>query len=124
MTADNLLFICRYLPNRRYRGGIYLAITGIAPFAYSSDTSVRGRTKVSKMGARQVKADLTQAACSAVQHDPEMAANYARKKAEGKHHGSVMNAVKFKLVERVFTVIREQRKYIKIDEYLTFKIGV
>lgn len=99
----------------------YACYTGIAPFEYSSGTSVRGRTRVSKMGARQVKADLTQAARSAVQYDPEMTAYYIRKMAEGKKHGCVMNAIKFKLVERVFSVIREQRNYLKSEEYQIYK---
>lgn len=99
----------------------YACYTGIAPFEYSSGSSVRGRTKVSKMGARQVKADLTQAARSAVQYDPELSAYYIRKVAEGKAHGSVMNAVKFKLVVRVFSVIREQRNYLNPEEYQAYK---
>ena len=99
----------------------YACYTGIAPFEHSSGTSVKGRTRVSKMGARQVKADLTQAARSAVQHDAQMKDYYARKIAEGKSHGSVMNAVKFKLVERVFTVVREQRNYLKQEEYYEYK---
>jgi transposase len=102
----------------------YACYTGIAPFEYSSGTSVRGKTRVNKMGARQVKADLTQAAKSAVQHDPQMTAYYVRKKQEGKSHGSIMNAIKFKLVERVFAVIREQRVYLDAEKFQELKKAV
>lgn len=100
----------------------YACYTGIAPFEYSSGTSVRGKTRVNKMGARQVKADLTQAARSVVQHDPQMTAYYVRKRKEGKSHGSVMNAIKFKLVERVFAVVREQRMFLNVEEYQKIKL--
>lgn len=102
----------------------YACYTGIAPFEYTSGTSVRGKTRVNKMGVRQVKADLTQAAKSAVQYDPQMTAYYVRKKQEGKSHGSIMNAIKFKLVERVFAVIREQRVYLEAEKYQELKNAV
>ena len=49
---------------------------GVAPFEYSSGTSIRGRTKVSNLANKRMKADLTNAARSAIVHDPEMRIYY------------------------------------------------
>lgn len=89
----------------------YACHAGIAPFARTSGTSVRGRTGVSRFANRQLKALLTQAARSAVVHDREMRAYAERKCSEGKHYGTVLNAVKFKLVGRMFAVVRRQSPY-------------
>lgn len=95
----------------------YACYTGIAPFGDSSGTSVRKKPHVSSIGAKQVKADLTQAARSAILYDAELTAYYIRKTTEGKAYGCVMNAVKFKLVERVFAVVHNQRPFLPLEEY-------
>lgn len=90
----------------------YACYIGVAPFPNTSGTSVRGRTKVSKLAMASIKATITQAALSAITYDDEMAGYYQRKTAQGKHPCSVLNAVKFKLICRMFAVIRRKRKYI------------
>ena len=50
-------------------------------------------------------------AMSAIQNDPEMKAYFERKVAEGKNKMSVINAVRNKLIHRVFAVIRDERNY-------------
>ena len=59
-----------------------------------------------------IKAKITQAALSAITYDSEMAEYYSRKTGQGKHPASVLNAVKFKLICRMFAVIRRKGKYI------------
>jgi len=39
--------------------------------------------------------------------------NLEQKKAEGKHGWTIMNAIKNKLIHRVFACVREQRIYRK-----------
>lgn len=95
----------------------YACYIGIAPFEHTSGTSVRGRTRVSKAGARSLKADLSMAARSAVAYDSEIKMYYRRKKDEGKHFGVVLNAVKFKLVERMFAVVKRRTPYVDIYKY-------
>ena len=90
----------------------YACYVGIAPFPHSSGTSVRGKTKVSKFANADIKAVLSQAAKSAVVYNPELRRYFERKMAEGKHYGCVLNAVKFKLVLRMFAVVRNDRKYV------------
>ena len=50
-------------------------------------------------------------ALSAIQNDAEMKAYFERKVAEGKSKMSVINAVRNKLIHRVFAVIRDERSY-------------
>jgi transposase len=89
---------------------------GIAPFEYTSGTSIRGRTKVSNLANKRMKADLTNAARSAIVHDPEMRIYYKRKRAEGKEYGTVINAVKFKIITRAFAVIKRGTPFVKLRQ--------
>lgn len=95
----------------------YACYLGVAPFEHSSGTSVRGKTRVSKTGAKQLKADLTQAARSAITWDTELKQYYHRKIKEGKEHGTVINAVKFKLVGRMFAVVKRGSNFVDIMGY-------
>jgi transposase len=89
---------------------------GVAPFEYSSGISIRGRTKVSNLANKRMKADLTNAARSAIVHDPEMRIYYKRKRAEGKEYGTVINAVKFKIITRAFAVIKRGTPFVKLRQ--------
>ena len=95
-------------------GRKYACYSGIAPFEESSGTSVKGKTKVSHMANKKIKTNLTQAAKSGVQHDPGLKKYYKRKREEGKEHGTVMNAVKFKIILRVFAVVKRGTPYVKL----------
>ncbi len=90
----------------------YACYGGVAPFEYSSGISVRGRTRVSHYANKQVKQLLTRAALAAIVHDPELRAYYKRKKAEGKHSNVVINAVRFKLIQRCFAVVKRKTPYV------------
>jgi len=89
---------------------------GVAPFEHSSGSSIRGKTRVSKLANKKIKADLTNAARSAIINDPELRIYYKRKKDEGKSHGTVLNAVKFKLITRVFAVVNRQSPFVKLRQ--------
>ena len=93
----------------------YACYAGIAPFEHKSGTSVKGRTKVSQLGNHQLKCELTMAARSSIQSDPWMRNYYKRKMAEKGNtpgaHGIVLNAVKFKLVVRMFSVVQSGTPY-------------
>lgn len=94
----------------------YASYIGVAPFPKESGTSVRGKTKVSVQAFSRIKADLSISAISSTRFDPLMKAYWNRKKAEGKHTGVVLNAVKFKLILRMFAVIKRQKEYVKISQ--------
>ena len=67
---------------------------GVAPFKYSSGTSVRGKTKVHYMANKKLKCNLHMASLTAVKLEVELKAYYERKVLEGKNKMSVLNAVK------------------------------
>jgi transposase len=87
---------------------------GLAPFQYSSGSSIRGKTKTSQLRNRTMKKLLFNGANTAVMHDPELKAYYKRKMAEGKHHLSVTNAVACKLVYRMFAVVKREEPFVNL----------
>jgi transposase len=93
-------------------GRKYACYSGIAPFEYSSGTSIKGRTKVSQLGNRKIKSLLSNGANSACKYDPEIRAYYKRKEAEGKDHKLIINAISCKLVNRVFATVKRQTPYV------------
>lgn len=95
----------------------YACYICVAPFEHTSGTSINGRTKVSPIGDKQAKADLTQAAKAAIQYDKELNIYYNRKKKQGKQYGTIMNAVKFKLIERMFAVIKRGTPFVRMGTF-------
>ena len=94
----------------------YACYSGVAPFEHSSGTSIRGKTHVSHLANKRLKSNLSNAARSAVQNDPELRLYYDRKAKEGKEHGVIMNAVKFKLITRVFAVVNRGTPFVRMRQ--------
>jgi transposase len=92
----------------------YACYSGVAPFEHTSGTSVVGKTKVSKISNKRIKVNLTNGARSAIINDPELKLYYKRKTAQGKEHGTVMNAIKFKLITRVFATVKRGTPYVRL----------
>lgn len=88
---------------------------GLAPFEYSSGSSVRGKTKTSSLNDKSLKSTFFKAACTAIQHDPQLKHYYARKVQEGKHKLSVINAVANKIVLRIFAVQKRNEPFVKFS---------
>lgn len=93
----------------------YASFIGVAPFDHTSGTSVNGRTRVSQFCRKQQKVSITMAARSAIVNDPWMKSYYHRKMKEKgdrrDQHGVVLNAVKFKLILRMFSVVKSGTPY-------------
>ncbi len=87
---------------------------GVAPFPYQSGKSIKGRTKVSHRAHKSIKALLNLAARSAVSSPGELRDYYLRKVEGGKNKMLVLNAIRNKLIHRVFACVRDNRKYDKI----------
>lgn len=85
---------------------------GVAPFEYSSGTSVRGKTKVHYMANKKLKCNLHMAALSAIKLDADIKAYYQKKVAEGKNKMSIINAVRNKLLARVLACVNNEKKYV------------
>lgn len=86
---------------------------GVAPFEYSSGSSIRGKTKVHFMANKKLKCNLHMASLCAVKLDADLKTYYERKVAEGKNKMSVLNAVKNKLLARVVAIVNKQQEYVK-----------
>ena len=99
----------------------YASYIAIAPFPHESGTSIRGATRVSKQGFRQAKADLSISVLSAIKFDPDIKEYWQHKKAEGKHTGCVLNAIKFKIVLRMFAVVKRGKPYVNTKGYKSNK---
>jgi transposase len=95
----------------------YACYSGVVPFEHSSGSSVRGKTRVSQMANKTIKTLLHMSALSAIQMQGDLKDYYNRKVAEGKNKMSVLNAIRNKLVLRVFACVNQNREYEKIYCY-------
>ncbi len=64
------------------------------------------------MANKHLKKSLHLCALSAIKYYPEFKEYYDRKKKEGKHSMSVLNAIKNKLVLRAVAVVNNQKPYV------------
>ena len=92
----------------------YASYIGVAPHTKTSGTTVRWKPKPYRHCDLTAKADISEAAKCAVVHDVELKRFYERK-CNGKDDADTvrktMNAVKFKLVLRMFAVVRQKHTY-------------
>lgn len=84
---------------------------GIAPFEHTSGTSIRGKTRVNHMADKSMKTLLDLAAKAAIRYDPELRAFFEKRTALGKPKMSTINIVRFKIVGRMFAVVKRQTPY-------------
>lgn len=90
---------------------------GVAPFEHSSGSSVRGKTRVSNIANKRLKALLHMGALSVLRRkEGELSKYYKRKVAEGKNKLSVLNAIKNKIVLRAFAVVDRGTPYIGLSK--------
>jgi transposase len=89
----------------------YCCHAGVAPFRYQSGSSQRSPARVSHKADKEAKCLLHMSAMSAIQHNHELKAYFDRKTKAGKKKMTVINAVRSKLVHRIFAVVRDNRKY-------------
>lgn len=83
---------------------------GVVPFNHSSGR-YKGKDRVSHRANKGLKTLLHLCARSAVGVPGELKDYYDRKMAEGKHENSVINAVRNKIVHRIFAVVRDDAMY-------------
>ena len=73
--------------------------------------------QVHAIANKHLKKLLHLCAMAAIQHNEELKQYYNRKIAEGKNKMSVINAVRNKLVQRIFAVVRDGRNYVENYQY-------
>ena len=84
---------------------------GVAPFTDDSG-KVKKKARVSHMANKKIKTLLHMAAMVAIQCDPEIKLYYQRMVNVGKKNKmSVINAVRNKLILRIFACVRQNRLY-------------
>jgi transposase len=91
----------------------FACYSGIAPFEHSSGSSIRGRARVSHQANKPMKTLLHLAAMVAICYNQDMNTFYQRKVAQNKNKMSVINAVRNKLIHRVFACVNDNRLYQK-----------
>lgn len=96
IAAIVLLHLFIKYPNANQRQ--IVSLTGLDPVVRESGTSVRGRSKISKAGARIYRGTLFMAAIVATIHNKQMKSFYERLKEKGKHTTVAQIAVIRKLV--------------------------
>tara|TARA_Y100000817_G_scaffold298953_1_gene276604 strand:- start:349 stop:1389 length:1041 start_codon:yes stop_codon:yes gene_type:complete len=84
---------------------------GVAPFEYSSGTSIKGSPGTSSFANKVLKYHLHMAAMSAIRHCPELKEYYLRKREEGKGKMTILNAIRNKLLHRVVAVVKRGTPY-------------
>lgn len=85
---------------------------GVAPFAHHSGSKTYTRSRVSHFADKRLKMLLHLAALAAIRSPGELQEYYLRRVKEGKAKMSVINAVRSKLVHRMFAVVSRNEKYI------------
>lgn len=112
VTATQILISTNEFKNFHFAKQ-FACYAGVAPFEHSSGSSVRGRTRVSNMANKTLKKLLFLASLSASQIKGEMNDYYVRKVNQGKNKMSVLNAIRNKLILRIFACVKNNRPYSK-----------
>jgi transposase len=90
---------------------------GVVPFLNESGTIVK-RARVSKMANQKLKMLLHLAAMAAIRTKSDLKVYYIRKVAEGKNKMSVLNAVRNKIVHRIWAVLQRQTPFVMENNFL------
>jgi transposase len=90
---------------------------GVAPFEYSSGSSIRGRTKVSHLADKKLKSLLNMCALNAKKYDTELKEYFESKVLEGKSKMLVLNNIRCKLLGRVFAIINRGTPYVNVKRF-------
>lgn len=92
------------------RAGQVAAYLGVIPRIQESG-QWRGRSRLSKQGPARVRAKLYMAAVAAMQHNPDIQAQYQRLLKNGKSKMQALGAAMRKLVQICFGVVKHQSEY-------------
>jgi transposase len=94
---------------------VFACHAGIAPFQYTSGTSIRGRNRVSHRANKRLKSLLHMAALCCIRIKGPLREYYLRKVAEGKSKMAVLNAIRNKIVHCIFAIINRKTPYQNLE---------
>lgn len=95
----------------------YASYCGTAPFPYQSGSSIKGRDKVHPFANKTMKVLLHHAAMAARQHDPELKRYFEKQVEKGKNKMSVLNAIRNKIIARVFATVNRGTPYVQLNKF-------
>lgn len=93
----------------------FASYSGAAPFERSSGTSIKKVVRINKMADKELKALLTNGAYVAIRYDGQIRNYFQRKLKEGKNEFSIINAIRNKLIHRVFATVKRGTPYVKMS---------
>lgn len=88
----------------------FACYSGVAPFPQESGL-FKGKSRISHMANKKVKVLLHMSALVAIQYNKDLKLYYDRKVEENKNRMSIINAIRNKLILRVFACVNQNRKY-------------
>jgi transposase len=88
-----------------------VAFAGLDPVVSQSGRFENKSGKISKRGSPLLRQALFLAANTAIQNDENLKRFYSKKRSEGKHHFSALNAVAAKLLRIVYWVLKNNKEY-------------
>lgn len=88
-----------------------ISYLGLSPRIYESGTSVKGKSKICKMGMSEARKCLYMAALSSKRHNAACRELYSRLRARGKAHRVAMIAVVNKLIKQAFAIAKNGTLY-------------
>jgi transposase len=92
----------------------FCCYAGVAPFKYTSGSSQHSKNRVSNRADKSVKRLLHMAALAVIAHKKgELYEYFTRKVEEGKNKMTIINAIRAKLIYRMFAVVRNNQFYNK-----------
>lgn len=89
---------------------------GVAPFKHRSGCSIQQPDRVSYLANQRLKALLSNAASVAIRWDPQLKAFAKKHRDKDKNQGWILNAVKNKIVHRVFAVVKRGTPYVVLEQ--------
>ncbi|MBB5439505.1 transposase [Pedobacter sp. AK017] len=91
----------------------FACYAGVAPFPRESGVAI-SRRRVSHIANKKMKALLHTCAVGTIRGNNDLTAYYLRKtEVEKKPKMSVLNALRYKIILRIFTCVKQNRKYEK-----------
>ncbi|HRU60950.1 MAG TPA: transposase [Bacteroidia bacterium] len=91
----------------------YACHAGVAPFEHTSGTSLKGKSRVSHLADKEMKTMFHLASLSSISRSGEFKDYFDRRVKEGKNKMLVINAIRNKLIHRIFACVKEKRNYVK-----------
>jgi len=111
ITSVNVLVTTNEFLNIR-EAKQYACYAGVAPFKDESG-KVKKKQKISHKANKKMKKLFHLLAMSAIRIKGEMKTYYERKLAEGKNKMSVLNAIRNKIILRIFSCVKNKKRYEK-----------